>query len=78
MSHDKPIEERSRRRDTVQHPAFMVVYFFIALAFFLSHESLFSRLLAGAMMVALGVQFASFLWNRRRRRTKSIDPPASA
>jgi len=50
----------------------MLVYFLIAMAFFLSHESLLSRLLAGAMMVILGVQFTSFL--RRRRHGGHAKP----
>ncbi|MET8043658.1 hypothetical protein ABZU25_22680 [Micromonospora sp. NPDC005215] len=77
MTNEEPIEKRVRRRDSGQHPAFLVVYFIIALAFFFNHDNVLLRLLAGVMMTGLAVQFAGFLWNRLRRRAKSIDPPAS-
>ncbi|MGQ5263310.1 hypothetical protein ACTWLT_21495 [Micromonospora sp. ZYX-F-536] len=77
MSNENPIGEQAPRRKSAHHPAFLVVYFLIALAFFLSHENLLSRILAGAMMIVLGAQFANFLWHRHRSRAKRIDPPAS-
>ncbi|MFY1616318.1 hypothetical protein [Micromonospora sp. WMMD736] len=77
MTNDEPIGKRNLRRAPGQHPAFLAAYFIIALAFFFNHENVVLRLLAGAMMAGLAVQFAGFLWHRLRRRAKSIDPPTS-
>ncbi|WP_433125512.1 hypothetical protein ACQPWW_23240 [Micromonospora sp. CA-240977] len=77
MTNEEPIDKRNLRRAPGQRPAFLAAYFIIALAFFFNNENVLLRLLAGAMMAGLAVQFAGFLWRRLRRRTKSVDPPAT-
>ncbi|MFF0153061.1 hypothetical protein [Micromonospora sp. NPDC005203] len=78
MGNEDPTEAQARRPEWIQHPAFLVVYFLVALAFFLTHENLLSRILAGAMMVVLATQFANSVWHRRRRGAKRIDPPRAS
>ncbi|MGC4812005.1 hypothetical protein ACLQ29_15900 [Micromonospora sp. DT228] len=75
MGDERSTGARARRREGTQHPGFLTVYFLVALGFFLKHEDLLSRMLAGAMMVGLAAQFASYLWHRRRSGATRVDPP---